>query len=112
MSEEMDYSVLYQQEKTVYVVKKDGARKHLCAEGYTGGREIRLSCTSQVHGCEEAPDLSGCHRQVDEMDTSRIPFRLMHNIVETGLGRNVKPVVSKSYRDYRKLQTGFCAHMI
>ena len=38
--------------------------------------------------------------KVDEMDLDEIPIPVMHNIVESAL-EQVKPVVAKSYRDYR-----------
>ncbi len=48
--------------------------------------------------------------KVDEMDTSRIPIPVMHNIVESAL-EDVKPVVAKSYRDYRNYKQDFVRMM-
>ena len=44
--------------------------------------------------------------KVDEMGVERIPIPIMHNIVESAL-EQVKPIVAKSYRDYRNYKQDF-----
>ena len=44
------------------------------------------------------------------MDTDQIPIPVMHNIVESAL-EEVKPVVAKSYRDYRNYKQDFVRMM-
>ena len=111
MSEEMDYSVLYQQKKTVYVVKKDGSKeafnvqKVITAVGKSAYRALtKFTDAEKRQICQDVID------KVDEMDTSRIPIPVMHNIVESAL-EDVKPVVAKSYRDYRNYKQDFVRMM-
>ena len=44
--------------------------------------------------------------KVDELECSEIPIPVMHNIVESAL-EEVKPIVAKSYRDYRNYKQDF-----
>ncbi len=111
MSEEMDYSVLYQPKKTVYVVKKDGSKeafnvqKVITAVGKSAYRALtKFTDAEKRQICQDVID------KVDEMDTSRIPIPVMHNIVESAL-EDVKPVVAKSYRDYRNYKQDFVRMM-
>ncbi|MGN0347808.1 MAG: anaerobic ribonucleoside-triphosphate reductase [Lachnospiraceae bacterium] len=48
--------------------------------------------------------------KVDEMHVDRIPIPVMHNIVESALEK-VKPIVAKSYRDYRNYKQDFVRMM-
>ncbi len=111
MSEEMDYSVLYQPKKTVYVVKKDGSKeafnvqKVITAVGKSAYRALtKFTDAEKRQICQDVID------KVDEMDTNRIPIPVMHNIVESAL-EDVKPVVAKSYRDYRNYKQDFVRMM-
>ena len=111
MSEEMDYSVLYQPKRTVYVVKKDGSKeafnvqKVITAVGKSAYRALtKFTDAEKRQICQDVID------KVDEMDTSRIPIPVMHNIVESAL-EDVKPVVAKSYRDYRNYKQDFVRMM-
>ncbi len=111
MSEEMDYSVLYQPKKTVYVVKKDGSKeafnvqKVITAVGKSAYRALtKFTDAEKRQICQDVIE------KVDEMDTSRIPIPVMHNIVESAL-EDVKPVVAKSYRDYRNYKQDFVRMM-
>ena len=111
MSEEMDYSVLYQPKRTVYVVKKDGSKeafnvqKVITAVGKSAYRALtKFTDAEKRQICQDVID------KVDGMDTSRIPIPVMHNIVESAL-EDVKPVVAKSYRDYRNYKQDFVRMM-
>lgn len=111
MSEEIDYSVLYQPKKTVYVIKKDGSKeafnvqKVITAVGKSAYRALtKFTDAEKRRICQDVID------KVDEMDADRIPIQVMHNIVESAL-EDVKPVVAKSYRDYRNYKQDFVRMM-
>ena len=111
MSEEIDYGMLFQPRKTVYVVKKDGSKeafnvqKVITAVGKSAYRALtKFTDAEKRQICQDVID------KVDEMDTSRIPIPVMHNIVESAL-EDVKPVVAKSYRDYRNYKQDFVRMM-
>ena len=44
--------------------------------------------------------------KVNELEVDEVPIPIMHNIVESAL-EQVKPVVAKSYRDYRNYKQDF-----
>ena len=48
--------------------------------------------------------------RVNEMGEKQIPIQIMHNIVESAL-EDIKPVVAKSYRDYRNYKQDFVRMM-
>ena len=111
MSEEIDYSVLYQPEKTVFVIKKDGSReafnvqKVITAVGKSAYRALtKFTDAEKRQICQDVID------KVDEMGDERIPIPVMHNIVESAL-EDVKPIVAKSYRDYRNYKQDFVRMM-
>ena len=111
MSEEIDYSVLYQPKKTVYVIKKDGSKeafnvqKVITAVGKSAYRALtKFTDAEKRQICQDVID------KVDEMDADKIPIQVMHNIVESAL-EDVKPVVAKSYRDYRNYKQDFVRMM-
>ena len=49
--------------------------------------------------------------KVNEMGVDEIPIPVMHNIVESAL-EQVKPVVAKSYRDYRNYKQETAAESV
>ena len=111
MSEEIDYSVLYQPQKTVYVIKKDGSKeafnvqKVITAVGKSAYRALtKFTDAEKRQICQDVID------KVDEMDVGKIPIPVMHNIVESAL-EDVKPIVAKSYRDYRNYKQDFVRMM-
>lgn len=111
MSEEIDYSVLYQPKKTVYVIKKDGSKesfnvqKVITAVGKSAYRALtKFTDAEKRQICQDVID------KVDEMEDEKIPIPVMHNIVESAL-EDVKPVVAKSYRDYRNYKQDFVRMM-
>ena len=111
MSEEIDYSVLYQPKKNVYVIKKDGSKeafnvqKVITAVGKSAYRALtKFTDAEKRQICQDVID------KVDEMDADKIPIQVMHNIVESAL-EDVKPVVAKSYRDYRNYKQDFVRMM-
>ncbi len=105
--DEVDYGKLYQPDKEVYVVKKDGSKelfnvqKVITAVGKSAYRALtKFSDEEKRHICE---DVIG---KVNEMGLDEVPIPVMHNIVESAL-EDVKPVVAKSYRDYRNYKQDF-----
>ena len=111
MSEETDYGALYKPKNTVYVIKKDGSReafnvqKVITAVGKSAYRALaKFTDDDKRHIC------SYVINKVDEMETDEVPIPVMHNIVESAL-EEVKPVVAKSYRDYRNYKQDFVRMM-
>lgn len=105
--DEVDYGELYQPAKKVYVVKKDGSKeifnvqKVITAVGKSAYRALtKFSDEEKRHICEEVIG------KVNEMGLDEIPIPIMHNIVESAL-EDVKPIVAKSYRDYRNYKQDF-----
>ncbi|MDE7204583.1 MAG: anaerobic ribonucleoside-triphosphate reductase [Lachnospiraceae bacterium] len=111
MSEEIDYSVLYQPKKNVFVIKKDGSKeafnvqKVIVAVGKSAYRALtKFTDAEKRQICQDVID------KVDEMEDEKIPIQVMHNIVESAL-EDVKPIVAKSYRDYRNYKQDFVRMM-
>ena len=111
MSEEIDYSVFYQPKRTVYVIKKDGSKeafnvqKVITAVGKSAYRALtKFTDAEKRRICQDVID------KVDEMEADKIPIQVKHNIVESAL-EDVKPVVAKSYRDYRNYKQDFVRMM-
>lgn len=105
--DEVDYGKLYQPAKEVYVVKKDGSKelfnvqKVITAVGKSAYRALtKFSDEEKRYICE---DVIG---KVNEMGLDEVPIPVMHNIVESAL-EDVKPIVAKSYRDYRNYKQDF-----
>ena len=103
----VNYGSEYSPEKEVKVVKKDGStegfnvQKVIDAIGKSAYRALtRFTEDEKRHICQYVVD------KVDELDTTEIPISIMHNIVESAL-EEVKPIVAKSYRDYRNYKQDF-----
>lgn len=106
-AEAEDYGKIYQTKLPVRVIKKDGSReafnvqKVVEAVGKSAYRALtRFSEEEKKHICEYVVE------KVDELEQSEIPIPVMHNIVESAL-EQVKPIVAKSYRDYRNYKQDF-----
>ncbi len=102
-----DYGIIYKPQKTVYVIKKDGSKeafhvqKVINAVGKSAYRALtQFTDEEKRHICQYVVD------KVDELEQQEIPIPIMHNIVESAL-EQVKPVVAKSYRDYRNYKQDF-----
>lgn len=111
MSEEINYGEIYQPQRKVYVIKKDGSKeafnvqKVITAVGKSAYRALtKFTDEDQRHICNYVI------AKVDEMEIDEIPIPVMHNIVESAL-EEVKPVVAKSYRDYRNYKQDFVRMM-
>ncbi|MCR5754124.1 MAG: anaerobic ribonucleoside-triphosphate reductase [Acetatifactor sp.] len=102
-----NYGELFQPSKTVYVIKKDGSKeifnvqKVINAVGKSAYRALtKFSEEEKRNICRYVVE------KVDELDSDEVPIPIMHNIVESAL-EQVKPIVAKSYRDYRNYKQDF-----
>lgn len=106
-TDNFDYGSAYKPEKQVYVVKKDGSKelfnvqKVINAVGKSAYRALtKFSPDEKKLICKFVLD------KVNELECDEVPIPIMHNIVESAL-EQVKPVVAKSYRDYRNYKQDF-----
>ncbi|MDO4512836.1 MAG: anaerobic ribonucleoside-triphosphate reductase [Lachnospiraceae bacterium] len=111
MGEEVDYSVEYYPKKKVRVVKKDGSledfniQKVISAVGKSAYRALtKFTDEEKRQICQYVVN------KVDEIGENQIPIPVMHNIVESAL-EATKPLVAKSYRDYRNYKQDFVRMM-
>ncbi len=102
-----DYGKEYQPKKAIKVIKKDGSLeefnvgKVINAVGKSAYRALtKFSREDKMHICAYVIE------KVDELEQDQIPIPIMHNIVEGAL-ETVKPIVAKSYRDYRNYKQDF-----
>ncbi len=106
-----NYGLEYKPDKTVKVIKKDGSledfnvQKVIDAVGKSAYRALtKFTEEEKRHICQTVVD------RVNEMGEEKIPIQIMHNIVESAL-EEVKPIVAKSYRDYRNYKQDFVRMM-
>ena len=106
-----DYASLYHPKRDVKMIKKDGTRegfnvqKVIDAVGKSAYRALTKFSEEEKHFiCQKVVE------RVDELDVDEVPIPLMHNIVESVL-EEVKPIVAKSYRDYRNYKQDFVRMM-
>ncbi len=102
-----DYAKEYLPKRSVCVIKKDGSKeafnvqKVVDAVGKSAYRALtRFTVSENRQICQHVVD------KVDELELSEVPISMMHNIVENAL-EQVKPIVAKSYRDYRNYKQDF-----
>ncbi len=102
-----DYNLKYKPGKKVYVIKKDGSRvpfqvqKVIDAVSKSAYRALtKFSEEEECKICQIVID------KVNELGLKEVPIAIMHNIVESAL-EQTKPVVAKSYRDYRNYKQDF-----
>ena len=105
--ESVDYASLYKPAKPVKMIKKDGTheefnvQKVVDAVGKSAYRALtKFSEEEKAFICQKVVD------RVNELDADEIPIPIMHNIVESAL-EEVKPIVAKSYSDYRNYKQDF-----
>ena len=105
--EGVDYASLYKPDRPVKMIKKDGThedfnvQKVVDAVGKSAYRALtKFSEEEKAFICQKVVD------RVNELDVDEIPIPIMHNIVESAL-EEVKPIVAKSYRDYRNYKQDF-----
>ena len=102
-----DYGAQFKTKRDVKVVKKDGSKetfnvqKVVNAVGKSAYRALtKFTEEEKRHICQYVVE------KVDELEQDEIPIPIMHNIVESAL-EQVKPIVAKSYRDYRNYKQDF-----
>lgn len=107
ITENVNYSEKFHPARTVFVIKKDGSKeafnvqKVISAVGKSAYRALtKFTQEEEEKICQYVVE------KVNEMDADSIPIPVMHNIVESAL-EQVKPVVAKSYRDYRNYKQDF-----
>ncbi len=107
----MDLEKEFIPELTVKVIKKDGSKeafnvqKVIDAVGKSAYRALtKFTEEEKMQICQYVVE------KVNELDQEAIPIPIMHNIVESAL-ENVKPIVAKSYRDYRNYKQDFVRMM-
>ncbi len=105
--EGIDYASIYKPDRPVKMIKKDGTheefnvQKVIDAVGKSAYRALtKFSEEENAFICQKVVD------KVNELDVDEIPIPIMHNIVESAL-EEVKPIVAKSYRDYRNYKQDF-----
>ncbi|MDE7008782.1 MAG: anaerobic ribonucleoside-triphosphate reductase, partial [Lachnospiraceae bacterium] len=105
------YGDLFKPCRDVKVIKKDGSleafdvQKVIDAVGKSAYRALtKFTDDEKKHICQYVVD------KVNELEEDRIPIPIMHNIVESAL-EDVKPIVAKSYRDYRNYKQDFVRMM-
>ena len=108
---EVNYSEIYKPEGNVRVIKKDGTleefnvQKVLDAVGKSAYRALtQFSEKEREYICSKVVE------RINETGNDKIPISMMHNIVESVL-EEVKPIVAKSYRDYRNYKQDFVRMM-
>lgn len=106
-----NYGLQYKPDKIVKVIKKDGSlenfnvQKVIDAVGKSAYRALtKFTEEEKCHICQTVID------KVNELGEEQIPIQIMHNIVESAL-EDVKPIVAKSYRDYRNYKQDFVRMM-
>lgn len=106
-----DYGVTYKPDRPVSVIKKDGTKepfnvqKVIVAIQKSAYRALtKFTDEEKQYICQTVVD------RVNEMGKKQIPIQIMHNIVESAL-EDIKPVVAKSYRDYRNYKQDFVRMM-
>ena len=109
--ETVDYSLEYHPKKEVKVIKKDGSleafnvQKVINAVGKSAYRALtKFTDEEKRRICQIVVD------KVDELGDDEIPIPVMHNIVESAL-EATRPLVAKSYRDYRNYKQDFVRMM-
>lgn len=106
-----NYGERFKPTKEIKVIKKDGSlelfnvQKVIDAVGKSAYRALtKFSEEEKEHICKYVIE------KVDELDNNEVPIPIMHNIVESAL-EEVKPIVAKSYRDYRNYKQDFVRMM-
>ncbi len=106
-----NFGLEFKPDRVVKVIKKDGSlenfnvQKVIDAVGKSAYRALtKFTDEEKRHICQTVID------KVNELGEEQIPIQIMHNIVESAL-EDVKPIVAKSYRDYRNYKQDFVRMM-
>ena len=105
--EKIDYGKIYKPAKSVKVVKKDSSKEEFNVQKVIEAvNKSAYRALTKFTPEEEAKICKSVVDSVDEIGEELIPIATMHNIVERAL-EEVKPIVAKSYRDYRNYKQEF-----
>ena len=103
--------MIYKPDHPVVIIKKDGTKepfnvqKVIVAIGKSAYRALTdFTDEEKRHICQNVVN------RVNEFGKKEVPIALMHNIVEESL-EEIKPIVAKSYRDYRNYKQDFVRMM-
>ncbi|MBS7330137.1 MAG: anaerobic ribonucleoside-triphosphate reductase [Lachnospiraceae bacterium] len=101
------YGDNFKPSRKILVIKKDGSKeefnvqKVIIAVGKSAYRALtKFTDEEKEQICRFVVE------KVESLDDNEVPIAIMHNIVESAL-EQVKPVVAKSYRDYRNYKQDF-----
>ncbi|MCI7558436.1 MAG: anaerobic ribonucleoside-triphosphate reductase [Lachnospiraceae bacterium] len=101
------YGDNFKPSRRIFVIKKDGSKeefnvqKVIIAVGKSAYRALtKFTDEEKEQICRFVVE------KVESLDDNEVPIAIMHNIVESAL-EQVKPVVAKSYRDYRNYKQDF-----
>lgn len=102
-----DYSEEFKTNKIVKVIKKDGSKEEFNVQKVVNavGKSAYRALTNFTEQ-EKKQICAYVVEKVEELGQEEIPIPIMHNIVESALEK-VKPIVAKSYRDYRNYKQDF-----
>ena len=104
---EIDFGKEYKPKRPVKVIKKDNTLEEFNVQKVIDA--VGKSAYRALTEFTEEEKRRICRyviEKVDEMDVDEIPIPIMHNVVESAL-EQVKPIVAKSYRDYRNYKQDF-----
>ena len=105
--EKIDYSKLYAPKNAVKVIKKDGSKEDFNIQKVIDA--VGKSAYRALTKFTDAENRAICEYVINKIDDEQmqdIPIPVMHNMVESAL-ENVKPIVAKSYRNYRNYKQDF-----
>ena len=103
----VNYGEKFKPALEVFVVKKDGSKELFNVQKVVNA--VSKSAYRALTKFTKADNEKICRfviNRVDEMGATEIPIPVTHNIVESAL-EEVKPIVAKSYRDYRNYKQDF-----
>ena len=104
---EINYGEIFKTQREVYVIKKDGSKEEFNVQKVINA--VSKSAYRALTEFTKEDNEKICRyvvNRVDQMNTDEVPIPVMHNIVESAL-EDVKPIVAKSYRDYRNYKQDF-----
>ena len=102
-----DYSIRFLPDKPVKMIKKDGTLEDFNVQKVIDAVEKSVyRALTKFTSHEKELICQGVVDKVNELGVDELPIPIMHNIVETVL-EQIKPIVAKSYRDYRNYKQDF-----
>ena len=104
---DIDYGEKFKPDREIWVIKKDGSREAFNVQKVVNAvAKSAYRALTKFTAEDNEKICTLVIKHINEMDTDEIPIPVMHNIVESTL-EEVKPIVAKSYRDYRNYKQDF-----